>query len=108
MKNKLQSLATMLFISFAAFGQHQSLTELQTKTEYENISNRKIFTDSLASSFVIWVKKEVKPHKHLSHSEHVYILEGEAEMNLGNEIFPVKTGDLVFLNGVESLVVSRL
>jgi mannose-6-phosphate isomerase-like protein (cupin superfamily) len=63
----------------------------------ENIYNRSVFGDSLASSFCIVIKKEVKPHKHITHSEHVIVMEGEGIMKSGDKTFPVKKGDLVFI-----------
>lgn len=89
------------------FRQSKSISALQPNGEYENISNQKLFSDSLVSSFVIWIKKEVKPHKHFAHSEHVYVLEGEAEMKSGSETFIIKPGDMVFIpkNTVHSLIV---
>jgi mannose-6-phosphate isomerase-like protein (cupin superfamily) len=43
------------------------------------------------------VKKEVKKHKHTIHSEHVYILDGEGIMLLGEKKFPVKKGMMIFI-----------
>jgi mannose-6-phosphate isomerase-like protein (cupin superfamily) len=63
----------------------------------DNIYNRSAFSDSLASSFVIVIKKEVKAHKHTTHSEHVLVLEGEGLMRLGEKSFDIKKGDLVFI-----------
>ena len=57
----------------------------------------KAFGDSLCSSFVIVIKKEVALHKHLFHSEHVLVLEGEGEMVLGERIVKIRKGDLVFI-----------
>lgn len=67
------------------------------KTLSDNLYNKAAFGDSLASSFVIVIKKEVKPHKHLSHSEHVVVVSGAGQMQLGDKTFPVKKGDLVFI-----------
>ncbi len=63
----------------------------------ENLYSRTVFGDSLASSFCIVIKKEVKPHKHLTHSEHVIVMEGEAIMKIADKIFPIKKGDLIFI-----------
>ena len=65
--------------------------------DFENISNTKVFSDSLSSSFVIQIKKEIKEHKHANHSEHIYILEGIAQMTLGDSAFQIQPGDLVFI-----------
>lgn len=75
----------------------QSLDTIKAPASYENIYNRPVYSDSLASSFVIFIKKEVKAHKHILHTEHVTILEGEAEMTLGDKKFTVKKGDIIFI-----------
>lgn len=96
-------------ISNGTLGQSsQSLAKMQPAGDYENIHNQPLYADSLASSFLIWVKKEVKAHKHLFHSEHVYVLEGEGEMRVGNETIQIKPGDIIFIpkNTVHSLKVT--
>lgn len=78
----------------------QTVINLDTLTlpaKTENIFNRSLFSDSLASSFCIIIKNEVKPHKHQYHSEHVYVIDGEAQMRLGEKTFKIKKGDLVFI-----------
>jgi mannose-6-phosphate isomerase-like protein (cupin superfamily) len=62
-----------------------------------NIYNSPLFTDSLASSFCIVIKNEVKAHKHQYHSEHVIVNEGEGMMKVGNDTFPIKKGDVIFV-----------
>ena len=102
----IKTTVILLLLPLFTFSQSQkSLPDINPVGEYDNISNQKLFSDSLASSFVIWIKKEVKPHKHLSHSEHVLILEGEGVMTIGNETFKVSQGDLLFIpkNTVHSL-----
>ena len=67
------------------------------KTISDNIYNRPLFTDSLASSFVIVIKKEVKAHKHLNHTEHVVVLAGTGQMKLGDKQFEIKKGDVLLI-----------
>lgn len=67
------------------------------KTVSDNIYNSPLFGDSLASSFVIVIKKEVKLHKHLNHSEHVVVLAGSGTMKLGDKQIEIKKGDVVFI-----------
>jgi len=69
----------------------------QPPADYENVAVTKIFNDSLNSTFVIWVKREVKPHKHAHHTECITVLDGEAEMTLGDTTFTIKKGDMVFI-----------
>lgn len=61
------------------------------------IYNKHLFSDSLSSSFCIVIKKEVKAHKHVFHTEQVQVLEGTGTMMLDNKTFPVKKGDLIFI-----------
>lgn len=56
-----------------------------------------IETDSLASSFLIWIASEVKAHFHAGHTEYVVILEGSGEMMLADSSRSVKPGDLVYI-----------
>ena len=75
----------------------QSLDTVKSYGDYENIYLRKLNSDSLVSSFVIFIKKEVKAHKHATHSEHIYFLEGEGEMTVDEKKFKIKKGDMVFI-----------
>ncbi len=87
---------------------NQSSDTIAAPAVYENIYSRTVASDSLVSSSVIFIKKEVKKHKHISHSEHIYILDGEGEMLLGDRSFKVKKGDIVFIlkNTTHSLKVT--
>ncbi|MGZ3884982.1 MAG: cupin domain-containing protein [Bacteroidia bacterium] len=67
------------------------------KTSADNLYNRPVFSDSLASSFVIVIKKEVKAHKHVYHAEHVMVLAGSGQMKIGDKQMEIKKGDLVFI-----------
>ena len=86
----------------------QSLDTIKAPDVYDNIYVRKLYSDSLASSFVIFIKNEVKAHKHTTHSEHIYFLEGEGEMMIGEKKISVKKGDMIFVpkGTVHSLIVT--
>ena len=77
--------------------QHIATDSIGAKTISDNLYNKALFSDSLASSFVIVIKQGVKPHKHLQHSEHVAVLDGEGEMTLGEKKFGIKKGDVIFI-----------
>jgi mannose-6-phosphate isomerase-like protein (cupin superfamily) len=105
----MKNLFLLLFLfPFFAKAQNQSLDTIKAPSNYDNIYSRTIASDSLSSSFVIFIKKEVKKHKHATHTENVYILEGEGEMLLGDKTFKVKKGDIVFIpmNTIHSLKVT--
>lgn len=57
---------------------------------------RALAGDSLSSSFCIVIPNEVKAHKHIWHSEQVYVLQGVGEMRLGDKQFKIQAGDLIF------------
>lgn len=71
------------------------LAKLKPQGEYDNVKVQKIYSDKHTSSFVIWIKKGVKAHKHLKHTEQVYILAGKGIMRLNGKTFTVKKGDWI-------------
>jgi len=91
------SLSLFLICCVSYSQNYQSLDTIKAYGDYENIYSRKLYSDSLVSSFVIFIKKEVKAHKHISHSEHVYVLDGEGEMMVGTKTIKVKKGDMIFI-----------
>jgi mannose-6-phosphate isomerase-like protein (cupin superfamily) len=102
-------LLLLLIVPLFTIGQNsQAWDTIKAATEFDNIYGRALYSDSLSSSFVIFIKKEVKKHKHQFHTEHVYILEGEGEMLLGEKQLKVKKGDILFIpkNTIHSLKVT--
>lgn len=77
--------------------QSQSPDTIKAPASYDNIYVRPLASDSLSSSFLIFIKKEVKKHRHADHTEQVYILDGEGEMSLAEKTFKVKKGDIIFI-----------
>lgn len=54
-------------------------------------------SDSLSSSFLIYIYDEVAPHYHAKHSEHVVILEGTGTMLLNDSLIQLKPQTAVFI-----------
>jgi len=75
----------------------QSIDTISAPAALDNIYNRPLYSDSLTSSFVIFIKKEVKEHKHVAHAEHIIVMDGEAVMKLDGKSFKIKKGDIVFI-----------
>ena len=103
--------ACMLFILICLHGHSQSHSELKTmlpKAEFENILVRPISSDSLSSSFLIWIKDKVKAHRHITHTEQVYVLEGAGMMHLGDSTYRVSSGSFINIpkNTVHSVTVT--
>ncbi len=76
---------------------YQSADTIKAPANLENIFSKPLYSDSLVSSYVIFIKKEVKLHKHVFHTEHVIILEGEGEMLVAEKKIKIKKGDIVFI-----------
>jgi len=74
-----------------------NLSEMQPPAEYDNIHVEKLSSDERASCFVIWVKEKVAAHRHETHSESVYVLEGTGTMTLGDRSFTFKKGDYIYI-----------
>ncbi len=70
-----------------------NIKALQPHEEFENILIKKLDTDSNSTSFVIWIKKEVKSHKHETHSEIISVIEGAGVMTINKKSFDIKSGD---------------
>ena len=99
---------TMLFVVHFAQAQNKvNVINQQPGKEFENIHVMKLNTDSLASSFLIWVKKSVKPHKHERHTENLYVVSGKAIMRVGEKEFEISAGDYfqIPMNTVHSVKV---
>ncbi len=73
----------------------KSINDLEPTQAYDNIYVKNIVTDSLSSTFAIWVKLKVKMHKHVNHIENIYIIEGKGEFTVSDYTYAVKKGDLI-------------
>ncbi len=74
-----------------------NINSIQPEQAVEQITIKKLYSDSLTTSFIIWVKTEVPLHKHAWHTEQVLVLEGEAKMLVGDTIYFIKPGDMVYV-----------
>lgn len=77
-------------------------------TNYENVYVKPLYSDSLSSTFAIWIKKQVKPHKHNNHSEVVTVISGKGEMTVDGVTRVIAKGDIVILpKGTVHSVVTK-
>lgn len=87
-------LTFLFFTAFSIYSQTTSeLKKMRPPIEYENIHVVKIADDEFQSTFLIWIKDEVKLHKHNEHTENIYVIKGKGEMILDDEKFIIKKGD---------------
>jgi mannose-6-phosphate isomerase-like protein (cupin superfamily) len=96
MKTVFVLLATLIATCLQAQN-YQNTDTITCPASANNIYARVLYSDSLSTSFIIFIKKEVKLHKHQHHTEHVMVLEGEATMTLGDNVFKIKKGDIIYI-----------
>lgn len=88
------TLLTAVWISTGLYAQNKvNVNDLKPAEDYDNIQVQKINNADDATSFIIWVKKNVRLHKHEAHTENLYVLEGEGKMTVGDTTFMIKPGD---------------
>ena len=88
---------TILLITCNSISQEAviNIGSVKPPKEYSNIHVQKISSNSLSSTFVIWVKQKVRLHKHLYHRENVIIQECSGQFQLKDSIFNVSAGDII-------------
>jgi len=91
------TLILIFFITIISGQTIKSTDDLQPTEAFDNIHAQKIDTDSLSTTFAIWVKMKVKMHKHIHHVENVYIIEGKGEFTVSDSTYKVKEGDLIVI-----------
>jgi len=95
----MTTLRTSLFLFAAAFGCHAFGQHFSSDLApcAPGLANTvaPMHSDSLCSSFLICVPREVRAHYHAWHTEHVVVIEGEGEMRLGDSLFVIQAGDAV-------------
>lgn len=71
-----------------------NLQNLQLEGE-PGVRVQRLATDANSSQFYIEIDQAVRPHKHLAHSETIYVIAGEGRMRLGDKTFTLRPGDFV-------------
>lgn len=108
MKKIVLTSLLLLFVFFVSAQTIQNVDTIFYPADSLKNFNKALFSDSLASSFYIVIKNDVKAHKHIRHSEHIYVLDGTAEMKMDNKTFKLSKGDFVFIpkNAVHAVKVT--
>ena len=97
MKTLILTLLVIISINYNAQGTVSNLKNINPKNEYQNIHAHKISSDSLSTTFVIWIKQKVKLHKHVYHTENVVIHEGSGVFQLKDSLYTVSAGDVIIV-----------
>ena len=62
-------------------------------SQSKNIEVKSLYTDSLSSSYEIIVQDSVRLHYHAEHTEHLFVLDGNAKMQINEEFFEIGKGE---------------
>lgn len=90
-------LAPLSFIQEANGQSITSVAEQKCADSEGPVHVSPLHSDSACSSFLICIDTEVKPHLHRMHTEHVFVLDGEGLMRLGDSERAVKAGDAIVI-----------
>ena len=96
---RLTTILGLLLIPFLFKSQDivSSINQIIPNKEFENINIKKISSDSSSSTFVIWIKQKVNIHKHVNHTENVFIDKGFEEFQINDSIYKVTAGDWILI-----------
>ena len=97
MKKIICALFTILISQCLVAQEVWNINEIEPAEEFDNIHSQEMYSDSFGTSFVIWLKKEVKLHRHDFHTEKLYVLEGTGVSVLNNEMKMIKPGDFIVI-----------
>ena len=91
-------LICLLLCVVTLFSQNYSnLEKLEAKEFYDNVKVIPLNSDDQTSTFLIFVKKEVKAHIHEHHTETIFVISGSAKMIIGKEEYQIKKGDYLYI-----------
>lgn len=82
-----------LFFFSPAQAERLSLSKITLPADTDNVYVHKIASDANSSDFVIFIKKQVPLHKHLTHTETIFVLEGRGLLQQGEEKIEIGPGD---------------
>ena len=84
-----------LVLSVQVYAERLVISDIVPPANFENIHVVKLASDSFSTDFIIFVKNVVPLHKHVEHSETIYVLEGKAQMQLGDQSIEIVAGDYI-------------
>ena len=85
----------LLFLLTQANAENLALSDITPPTDLENIHVVKLSSNAHSTDFVVFVKQQVPLHKHLTHTETLYVLEGSGTFQLADKYFEIKSGDYI-------------
>jgi len=95
MKSILLCLVGSFFLFNQVSAERLVLSDIQAPEALENVHVVKLASDAYSTDFVIFVKNKVPLHKHVEHSETIYVLEGKGLFQLGDQSMEIVAGDYI-------------
>lgn len=96
MKNVMQVLALAALLgTLVPIAQAQTNLQQLQLTGDDGVRVQKLASDANSSQFYIEIDQAVRPHRHLTHSESIYVIAGEGQMRLGARTFAIRPGDFI-------------
>lgn len=84
-----------LVLSVQVYAERLVTSDIVPPANFLNIHVVKLASDSFSTDFIIFVKNVVPLHKHVEHSETIYVLEGKAQLQLGDQSMEIVAGDYI-------------
>lgn len=75
----------------------KNLDAIKPPASFDGVYTERLWGDTLVTSFLMFIKGKLAVHYHDEHSEHVYVLDGTAEMTMDGRKFTIKKGDFIFI-----------
>ncbi|MBP6303975.1 MAG: cupin domain-containing protein [Bacteroidia bacterium] len=75
----------------------KNLEAIKPPASFDGVYTERLWGDTLVTSFLMFIKGKLAVHYHDEHSEHVYVLDGTAEMTMDGRKFTIKKGDFIFI-----------
>lgn len=102
-------LCLIALFSFNTFANTSiDLISITPPKTFENIHVQPLGTSETASEYLIFIKHGVKAHMHQTHTELVYVIEGEGVFRLDDTKQIIKSGDFIRINKgvIHSVIVT--
>ena len=87
----------LLAVTHASAQRFLSTSELSCPDATGPVRSTTLHSDSACTSFLLCIDAGVRPHLHRTHTEHVFVLDGTAEMRLADSTRAIRAGDLVLI-----------
>ncbi len=98
MRHHCLSFTFALFVGVPAVAQRiASADDLACPEGTGPVRSTTLHSDSACTSFLLCIDQGVRPHLHRTHTEHVFVIDGTAEMTLGDSTRIVSAGDVVLI-----------